>query len=300
MSESGTLHRVVALSADVSGSTRLYETFGNDVARRDVALCLALLAAVAERHAGVVDGTAGDEILCHFAHPRDAAEVGREMHEALRAASAARRFRCGELRVKVAWHYGLAEWRDGTLVGATPRVQQQIIACARPEEVLVSGDALEALPMAMRATAQLIDTVNSVVDGAPLAVYRLPWDDDTEVTRYRAPAPPAGTSRRLELRRGARCWHLDADHPGCTIGRTDDNDIATGSRFTSRHHASIDLRHGRFYLSDASSNGTLVIRDGTERELVRHEQAVLHGSGELVFGDIAGQDDDARLSFRCE
>ncbi|MEQ8663318.1 MAG: FHA domain-containing protein [Gammaproteobacteria bacterium] len=300
MREVSTLQRIVVLSADVCGSTRLYETFGNDRARRDIALCLALLAEVAERHGGVIIGTVGDEVVCRFAHPRDAVEVGREMHQALRTASAARRFRCGTLMVRVAWHFGLAEWRDGVLTGATPRIQQQLIARARAEEVLVSGAALAALAPATRAAAQHLDTLASVVDGKPLEVYRLPWDDTADVTRFRpAPVPSQGVSQGLELLHGTQRLRLDAAHPHCSIGRDDGNDIATASRFTSRSHAAIDFRHGRFYLVDNSSNGTLVIAAGGTRELVHHEQGVLHGAGVLVCGDVAGEDPRARITYRC-
>ncbi len=300
MSDARTLHHIVVLSADICGSTRLYEVYGNDVARRDVALCLALLCEVAEQHGGEVVETVGDEIVCSFARPGQVVDVGREMHQALRAASAAGRFRSGPLRVKIAWHYGLAEWRDGKLVGATPCVQQQVIGLARAEEVLLSGAALDALPAALRAQAQLLDTLTSVADGSALPVYRLPWEDDADATRFRpAPSPPA-PSQRLELCHGERRLTLDAAHPRCTIGRTEENDIATASRFTSRLHAEISLRQGRFYLADNSSNGTLVIPREGERELLHHEQGVLHGEGVLVCGDVAGEDTAARVAYRCD
>ena len=57
------------LFADVSGSTRLFETRGDEAARRIVANVLLALAEVSARHGGRVIKTIGDEIMCTFPGP---------------------------------------------------------------------------------------------------------------------------------------------------------------------------------------------------------------------------------------
>src|SRR5512140_3845821 len=66
MSES---QAITILFADVSGSTKLFETRGDFEARRLVAAMLNALADVTSRHGGRVVKTIGDEIMCTFPGP---------------------------------------------------------------------------------------------------------------------------------------------------------------------------------------------------------------------------------------
>ncbi|MGE0487415.1 MAG: FHA domain-containing protein [Gammaproteobacteria bacterium] len=301
MDDDRTAARLAVLFADVSGSTRLYEQYGDAVARHDVGLVLRLLGEVAARHHGQVIKTIGDEVMCTFSVPQHAALAAREMHETLREASAAGRFRTGTLRVKIGWHYGSAEWRGHELVGALPVIAQQVIGRAKPEEILASAEAVAALPSTWRDDAQLMDTVESRADGAPLGICKLPWEDDDEATQFRAtPAAAPSVSQRLWLRHGDHELCLDEANRHCRIGRIAGNDIVTASRFTSRHHAEISLRQGRFYVADKSINGTLVApRDGPGVHL-HNEEGVLSGEGTLVFGNAAAGDPAATVIYRCE
>ncbi|MEP7098284.1 MAG: adenylate/guanylate cyclase domain-containing protein [Dokdonella sp.] len=59
-------HALTILFADVSGSTRLFETLGDEVARRLISGVLAALSEVTASHGGRVIKTIGDEIMCTF------------------------------------------------------------------------------------------------------------------------------------------------------------------------------------------------------------------------------------------
>jgi type VI secretion system protein len=67
------------------------------------------------------------------------------------------------------------------------------------------------------------------------------------VTRYQNTTPDHAPS-------------VSAGPEGCTIGRVADNDLslADPARTISSHHARVDFRDGRFYLTDLSTNGTVV------------------------------------------
>ncbi len=301
MGEDVTLHKLAVLYADVSGSTRLYERVGDSVARADIAACLALLAEVAGRHDGRLLKTIGDEVECVFPIPQRAVAAAIEMHECLREASDAARFRSGALKVKIGCHYGVAEWRGRNLVGATPAIAQQVIGLAQAEEILLSGDVLEGLPGALAVDCQLLDTLESCADGAALPVHKLSWEESDEVTQFHAApqtAPPGHTC--LVLEHGGRELRVDADNRHCRIGRIAGNDIVTGSRFTSRRHAEIEYRHGRFVLRDASINGTLIAPDGGETVHLRREEGLLEGRGVLIFGNTTTRDAAATARYRCE
>ncbi|MCG8325621.1 MAG: adenylate/guanylate cyclase domain-containing protein, partial [Thiotrichales bacterium] len=52
--------------ADISGSTKLFETLGDETARVKVSECLDILTNVIKSYEGTVIKTIGDEIMCTF------------------------------------------------------------------------------------------------------------------------------------------------------------------------------------------------------------------------------------------
>ena len=297
-----TLRWLAVLYADISGSSRIYEQVGDATAQRDIVRCLNLLAEVAHSHGGRLEQTIGDEVMCSFVLPDQAAQAAVAMHEQLREASAAKVFVSGVLRVRIGWHYGLAEANEGELDGALPVVAKQVTGLARPDEILATDAAVTALSSSWRSAAQRLDTIDSRLDGRPMTLYRLPWDKDEEVTHYRLRKTPARivTSKRLVLRHAERELVLDADHRRCSIGRGRDSDLATGSRFTSKRHAEVVYRRGRFYIIDNSINGTFIAPDGATVQHLHHEQAALFGRGVIMFGSPANKDPAASVNYQCD
>ena len=55
---------LTVLFADVVGSTRLYESFGDDQAKQMIDDCLAALGGVVQQYGGRIIKTIGDEIMC--------------------------------------------------------------------------------------------------------------------------------------------------------------------------------------------------------------------------------------------
>jgi len=71
------------LFADIAGSTRLYENLGDRAAREAIAGTLTRMTAVAERYAGVLVKTIGDEILVRFPTAERAVSAAITMQEEL-------------------------------------------------------------------------------------------------------------------------------------------------------------------------------------------------------------------------
>src|SRR5262245_65044479 len=67
------------LFADVSGSTRLYETAGDSAALEAISRCLAAAAAATEASGGRVIKTIGDEVMSIFPEPDAAASAAADM-----------------------------------------------------------------------------------------------------------------------------------------------------------------------------------------------------------------------------
>jgi class 3 adenylate cyclase len=162
---------VVVLYADVSGSTRLYEQFGDKIARADVSVCLDILTQSANELDGEILKSIGDEIMCLFHNPVKAALAASNMQTELREASEEGRFQSGALRIKIGWHYGPAFQEHGDLLGEAPDVAQQIIKLAKADEVLTSGKALAKLPPELRMTAHRINRIRAEATGEDIEVF---------------------------------------------------------------------------------------------------------------------------------
>ena len=111
----------LVLFADISGSTRLFETFGDEKARDACAVCLEMLADVVEGHHGRVVKAIGDEIMAVFEDPSSGVMAGTDMKGVVRRASAERRFHTGEMRIKVGMHFGTALEEMDDLPGSPSR-----------------------------------------------------------------------------------------------------------------------------------------------------------------------------------
>ena len=118
---SNTQLRIAVLYADVSGSTRLYEKFGDTIACADIHTCLDILSNVVEQNEGQKIKTIGDEIMCSFNRPEKAAQAAIQMNQDLRDASEMGRFQSGEVHVKMGWHYGSGIYRKDDIIGEAPK-----------------------------------------------------------------------------------------------------------------------------------------------------------------------------------
>ena len=58
--------QLAILFADVSGSTKLYETLGNTRAQTIISKALEVLSQAAGRHQGTIVKNIGDELMCTF------------------------------------------------------------------------------------------------------------------------------------------------------------------------------------------------------------------------------------------
>jgi hypothetical protein len=69
-----------------------------------------------------------------------------------------------------------------------------------------------------------------------------------------------------------------------SIGRADDNDLVVKGNLISRIHAKVELRRGKFFLVDQSTNGTFLLNLRGEEMFVRRDSTELHGEGTIGLG----------------
>jgi adenylate cyclase len=297
--------RIVVLYADVSGSTRLYEKFGDTIACADIHTCIDLLTEVVERNEGKKIKTIGDEIMCSFTRPDKAAQAAMEMNQVLRDASEAGRFQSGEVHIKIGWHYGSGVYRKDDIVGEAPLLAQQIISEAKRDEILTTKRSIDELPVIIKCTAKFIDRIEAADGSGDIDVYSLPWDEeDNEATVVGTisdihDVPGGLVHDTLVLRYEDQYFEMSPQKTHCHFGRGEDNEIVVHGDFTSRHHGEIYYRHGHFHLADMSTNGTGVIHEGDKFVRLHREEKILSGSGIICFGGEPNTDPKAAVQYEC-
>src|ERR1700722_12081041 len=107
-------HALTILFADVSGSTKLFETRGDVEARRLVAAILGALSEVCARHGGRVIKTIGDEIMCTFPGPMQGLLGSVDMQKRIAHDVD---FAKDKLAIRIGLHHGDALMEDNDVYG---------------------------------------------------------------------------------------------------------------------------------------------------------------------------------------
>ena len=95
--------KLTILFADVCGSTKLYETMGDTVARETVAKCVSIMDEETKRQSGRVVKTIGDEVMSVFEDPSAAADAASGMQERI---SAGLVVQGKNIAIRVGFHFG--------------------------------------------------------------------------------------------------------------------------------------------------------------------------------------------------
>ena len=294
------MSNLAVLYADVSGSTRLYEEHGDDIARADMAACIELLDQAAKDLGGETIKTIGDEIMCAFEEPVKAALAATEMQAALRRAGEEGHFQMGVLHIKVGWHYGAVSWRGEDLIGEAPVTAQQIINLANADEILTSRQSIDTLPRPLFPDAHSMHHIEAEAWDGEIEVYKMPWEKTGEETQISSKpiVQSVDVEVALILEYDGQEFKVDADRTTCIVGRGKNADLRVSGGFTSRQHAQISYRQGRFSVRDESVNGTYVVGDDGQTRHLRREEGVLTGTGMIGFGADPEKDPKGGVHFQ--
>jgi class 3 adenylate cyclase len=292
--------KLLVVYADISGSTRLFEEFGDTIARDACAACIEVLTEVVERLGGRVAKTIGDEILAVFNDPAKGVMAGTDMQGAVRQANEDGRFKTGDLRIKVGMHFGMALEEEDDVVGEAPTVAQQVIKLAKADQVLSTADTLEAVPPMFRAGCRFHDCITMGGD-KEYDVHELIWEvSGLTQAADTGPIEQRVVYTRMTLEFAGETAVCDAEVPSLTLGRVAGNDLVIPTDLTSRQHAEVSYRRGRFHIADNSANGTLVVNEDGATVSLRREQMALRGSGRLCMGGTLETNPDGVVTYNCE
>jgi len=286
---------IAVLFADVSGSTKLYETVGDVSALEAIGRCLSLVRIACEGQGGRVVKTIGDEIMAVFPGPDEAAEAAAEMQARVTEQPPVGRLR---LAIRVGFHFGPAIAVDGDVFGDSVNVAARMTALAKGEQVILSASTADALSPLVRARVREIDSLTVKGKQEEIGIFELMWQGpDADLTSLAM--RPTRRPSRLQLRHGQREIQLDDAHPNLTLGRDVQNDVVVADKMASRMHARIERRRDKYVLIDQSSNGTYVTVEGEPEIHLRREELILRGRGHVCFGHGWKDVLDETLAFVC-
>ena len=286
---------LAVLFADVAGSTRLYEKLGNAQALLTIARCLDVVRSVCEGHNGRVIKTIGDEAMTAFPGVDDTAEAAAEIQAKI-----------GELppiggsrvAMRIGFHFGPAIENEGDVFGDSVNVAARMVALAKGGQVITSAETVSALAPWLRGRFRELDSLTVKGKTQDIRIFELLWQESPEELTALSTRPKLGPAR-LWLRLGEREIELGESRPGLTLGRDPQSDVVIADKMASRLHARIERRRDKFVLVDQSSNGTYVTVDGEPEILLRREELVLRGRGQITFGHGAHADSGDVLNYSC-
>jgi class 3 adenylate cyclase len=285
---------LAVLFADVAGSTRLYERLGNAQALVAVGRCLEIVRAVCQGHGGRIVKTIGDEAMVVFPSVDEATEAAAEIQAKIGALAPVGGSR---LAIRIGFHYGPAIEADGDVFGDSVNVAARMVALAKGGQVITSSETAGALSPWLRARVRELDRLTVKGKVEDIGIFELVWQDSAELTALST--RPKMSQVKIWLQLGEREIELGTAQPSLTLGRDSQCDIVITDRMASRMHARIERRRDKFVLVDQSSNGTYVTVEGEKEILLRREELILRGSGQISFGHAVQAGPGEVLRFSC-
>ncbi len=280
------------LFADIAGSTELYETVGDVEAHRRVAESLDFMARAVHGHNGQVLRTVGDSTLASFTSCDDALLAACEMQQLHKQTP---------LAVRAGFHFGPVIPDKGDVYGNAVNIAARVASFAKTEEITATHSSISQLSAQNRARATLLDNINIKGIAEPMGVYRIAWEADeamhTRVAQPVADFTNVNEQTTLELFSAAKNFQMTKGSQALTIGRDDRCSVSVDGDRVSRQHAKLSWSAGQIQISDSSTNGTYIHREGQSPLFVRRETVVLTGSGYIGLGCLPEEDASHALRY---
>jgi len=289
--------KLAVLFADICGSTALYDSFGDDMARRLIARCIATMSAELSAHRGTLIKTIGDEIMCTFPSAEAAFNAACAMQHAVEHG----RSEDGhQMHIRIGFHCGDVICEAGDVFGDTVNVAARVAATSRASQILITKAAVDALPAALQEKTRQIMRAEFKGKQEQFDIFIAIWElDDMLSTRIGTSTFRKSPDNIDELTLSYRdlILKVNKERRSAVLGRGEACDFIVHNGFASRQHARIELRFGKFFVVDQSTNGTYIrFSDGSVVRIAR-EEMILQGSGSISMGQSYAENPAELVEF---
>jgi adenylate cyclase len=277
--------------ADISGSTSLYETLGNERATEAVTQVTQWISDAIEPCGGRVVKKLGDGVLGIFG---DASSAVTAMTAMLRQHQARLDRWPQPLRmdIRVGVASGDVVEVDGDCYGDAVNVASRLCERAGPAEIWATETAVLLAGAAPDVWYRKLGMMEIRGKTELLMLYQVEWRENEApdsltmqaalISNF-APADPILGQIQFSWH-GVDMSFTSSDAP-VHVGRATDAELCINDPRVSRLHARIDWRNSGFVLTDMSSFGTWVRFDGSDSPVrLRRDACILHGTGQIALG----------------
>lgn len=279
--------------ADLFGSTSVFEALGNAKATLAVTQITTWIAAVVESHGGRVVKMLGDGVLALFADSGSAinavVEIQRRHQKRMTLVPPSQRM---PIRIGVA--SGDVELLAGDCYGDAVNIAARLSDLSGAHQIWANSAALDSAAEAEGVRFRVLGPINIRGRAEPCTVYQVDWQEDVSsdfLTMQAETDPQFDVTQtdvlggQIELTWLDTCKTFQSFELPIHIGRMHQAELVVNDPRVSRTHARIDWRNGSVMLVDLSSYGCWVRFSGGGSDLLlRREECVLHGSGEIALG----------------
>jgi adenylate cyclase len=291
------------LFADICGSTRLFEQYGDLHARQIETRVLDAFAARTAAHDGLVVKTIGDEIMSRFPDAPQAVRAACEMHRAVKEDPM-----LAELGIacKIGLHYGSVLLENNDVFGDAVNVAARMVSLSKADQIITTRATVEHLPSDLGQITRSLGL--SWVRGKQdeMEIFEVIWQDSNSLTQMSDP----GSKENQEALRSLFYSRLILEHRGrrvevvpsaqaFTMGRDERSSLVVDREMVSRSHADIQFRQGKFVLADHSTNGTYLLLDNGARFFVRREEFALYDRGVISLGQVVLDNNPDLIRYQC-
>jgi class 3 adenylate cyclase len=291
------LAEAAVLFADVSGSTKLYETAGDAVAHAAIEKCVNLMREKTINAKGRVIKTIGDEVMSSFATADAAADAAIEMQLAIAEMPPVGNTQIG---IRIGFNHGPVVERDGDVFGDAVNLAARLAGVATKGQIITARDTVMLMSPMLKSSTRAITTIQVKGKAQEIQVYELMWqqsEDMTTLASHKSVYKPKNAKLRLLVQ--GNDVILSTERPAVALGRDQSADLVIKERMASRAHGKIERRLDKFILTDHSANGTFITIEGDKEIVLRREEFTLRGHGWIAFGQSRATATDV-VEFFCE
>ena len=255
------------------------------------------ISAVCVAHRGQVIKTLGDGVLAVFPHAPDAidavVEMQRDHQKRLLASTAGTR-----LPIRIGVARGEVDFIDDDCYGDAVNVASRLSGLSGPHQIWANEQSLEQATELDGVRFRPLGIIAIRGRAEPCQAFQVEWHENLSsdlMTMQASINSQQDQLDKLVLGRDIELVWVDVQRKFHSsqmpihIGRVNQAEFVVNDPRVSRSHARIHWRNGSILLADISTYGTWVrFAGGGSDLLLRREECVLHGSGEIALGASFG------------
>lgn len=273
------------LFADISGSSALYKSAGNQKAKEIVDFLLDAMRQLVTQNDGAIIKSIGDEIMTCFERCQNALVAASAMQHKFSSL-----FQQHGLSLSIGIGYGELILDQADIFGEAVNDAAYLTHLAKGGQILITEGVFIQLDESSKNSVRVFDKVTIKGAQKESIIYRVFWQQSSSYapeTRFVSSQMIADelALQTLKVRYKNRQLLLTSEQMPFAIGRDQYqcNLVVNGNQ-VSREHCVINFSRGKFVIVDHSTNGCYITSSNEKEFYIRREEYPLVGTTILSLG----------------